>query len=394
MEKKQQVDRIKRLMDQYLGIVHSERNQKNIRLWKDAYNWNRDRWRGGPADNVEVIPYTISLGHSMWSKILNISMSDYNLDPYSHMEMQLGMKIYHFEKFNDNTPVTDELYIWFGPSTELSIFGCEPLIFNNKESWIKGPLIKEYEDADSLLIQPDFYKSGIMPRIHRFYEVMSEVADGKLKVMFPNFARGPFCIATHLRGMEDMLVDLKVEPDFVHRLMRFVTDSHKSWTEERNKFVKEEKFKTCLFNDEVDSPTISPSQYGEFILPYEKELEAHYGGVRYWHSCGNTTPFLSLIRELPIDLFHVGPWTSYKEADDVFEKASSLDICLHPMRDVLEADEEQMNAKLVNIKESCKHKNFAVRADTFMPQGDIHSQIDKINKWAELAYMHLNQNPD
>ena len=381
-------------MDQYLNIVHSERNKKNLELWKDSFNWNRDRWRGGPAKNIGIIPYTISLGHSMWSKLLNISMADYSVDPYAHMEMQLAMKIYHFEKFNDNTPVTDELYIWFGPSTELCVFGCEPLIFDNKESWIKKSIINDYEDADRFLAPPDFYKSGIMPRIHHFYEVMSELAEGKLKVMVPNFARGPFCIATHLRGMENMLVDLKLEPDFVHRLMRFVVDSHKSWTEERNKFLKENKSKTNLFNDEVDSPSIAPSQYEEFILPYEKELDAHYGGVRYWHSCGKTTPFLTLIRELSIDLFHVGPWTSYKDADKVFGTESGLDICLHPMRDVLEASEEQMTAKLIDIKESCRHRNFAVRADTFMPQGDIDSQIAKISKWAEIAYRHLNQNPE
>lgn len=255
----------------------------------------------------------------------------------------------------------------------------------------KKPIINEHEDL-AKLSPPDFYKSRIMPKVHQFYEIMSEVSDGKLKVMFPDLARGPFCIAAHMRGLDRILMDSVLEPEFVHNLMRFVVDAHKSWSEERNKFVGEEKHKCKLFNDEIDCPTISPSIYDELIFPYEKELAEFYGGVSYWHSCGNTTQFLNTIKKLPnLDLFHVGPWTSYKEADEVFKDNTALDICLHPISDVLDASEDKMINKILDITESCKHKNFSIRADTFMPYDEIGTELAKINTWSKIAGEYINK---
>ena len=391
MSRKEQIIRIRGLIDQYLEVLESQRNMQNMKLWKNPYSWNRDMWRGVPVKGSGQIPYTIASDNSLWAKILNISLVDYYNNPYTYMETQLKMKLYHFNHFNDNTPFTDELFIWFGVITELSMFGSEIVYYEHKEAWIKEPIIKEYEDAEKIAI-PNFYKSGLMPKIHQYYEVMSELADGKLKVMFPDFARGPFCIVAHLRGLEKILMDMFLNPDFVHKMMRFLVDANKLWTEERNKFLGVEKHKSKLYNDEIDCPTLSPEVYREMIFPYEKELSEYHGGISYWHSCGNTTKFIETIGMLPnLELLHVGPWTSYKEADIVFGDKTALDICLNPQVDVLEADEVGMAQKLQNIMESCLHNNYTVRADGFMPHGDVESEIVQIKKWAAIAKKYLAQ---
>ena len=52
---------------------------------------------------------------------------------------------------------------------------------------------------------------------------------------------------------------------------------------------------------------LSHEQYEEFILPYEQELCEFHGGIRYWHSCGDTGNMVNSIRKIPqIDLFHIG----------------------------------------------------------------------------------------
>ena len=392
MDRKEQIKRIKALVDQYLEIVNSEKNKKNMKLWENPYNWNRDKWRGiAPSKTRKSIPFIADPDISLWRKVCgNTNLIDFYNDPYVHMEMQLMQKIKHFNMFDDNFVYTDELFVWFGVVTELSLFGSEIIYYEHKEGWVKEPLLKDYEDIERLS-PPDFYKSGVMPKVHEFYEVLGDLAEGKLKVMFPELARGPFCIAAHLRGLENMFCDVKLVPDFAHQLMRFVVDGNKSWTEERNKFLKEEKHKCKLFNDEVDSPSISPAIYDEFILPYEKELSEHYGGISYFHSCGNITPFLPSIKKIPnLDVIHCGPWTSYEEADKIFGNETALEICLHPMKDVLTADEDQMRKKLEDIIGKCKHNNFAVRADTFMPIGELGEQIDNIQKWVKIAKEYLN----
>lgn len=389
MSKTEQVSRIRTLIDQYLEIVDSDKNKENLKLWEDPRNWTKDKWRATPNKSKNFVPFTVSLDNAMWGEVFRIKVDEWYKDPYNFMETQLKLKIYQHEYLNDNTAFTDELHIWLGVVTELSWFGSELLYYDNKEAWIKGPVINEYDDLDRLE-PPDFYKSGLMPIIHRYYEVMNEVADGKLKINFPHIQRGPFCIVAHLRGLDRMLLDLALNPDFVHKAMRFMVDFHMSWTEQRNKFVKEDKRKCILYNDDVSCPNMGPKMYEELVFPYEKELAEHYGGIHYWHSCGNTTPLLPLISKLPaMDIFHSGPWTSYKEADAVFGDRTALEICLNPQKDVLEASIEEMEAKLKDIKESCVHNNYAVRADNFMPFGEFNAQIDQVKRWIGLAQKHL-----
>ncbi|MDF2524366.1 MAG: uroporphyrinogen decarboxylase superfamily, partial [Clostridiales bacterium] len=213
VSRKEQTKRIKDLVDQYLEIVHSDKNKRNMELWKNPYDWNRDKLRAlVPSKKSNAIPFIAEVDISLWRKFSNdTNLKDYYSDPFVNMEFQLQQKINHFKLFDDNFIYTDELYIWFGVVTELSIFGSEVNFYEHKEGWIKEPVLKNIEDIDNLT-PPDFYKSGTMPKIHEFYEVMSELAEGKLKVMFPELARGPFCIAAHLRGLEDMLCDVKLEP--------------------------------------------------------------------------------------------------------------------------------------------------------------------------------------
>ena len=126
----------------------------------------------------------------------------------------------------DNTCYTDELHLWFGVVTELGILGAPLLFYPNKEAWIEKGVIPEPGDLRGLEI-PDFYTAGLMPRIHRFYEVLGEYAEGKLRVMFPEWVRGPFCLASHLRGMESFLMDLLLSPDSARGLMDFIVEAQK-----------------------------------------------------------------------------------------------------------------------------------------------------------------------
>ncbi len=388
---RKRVERIRGLIDQYLEIVHSERNKQNAMLWKDYGRWNRDKPRGyAPSKHDGRLPFVIELDISLWRKLSNdTNLIEYYDDPLTHMEFQLQRGLNHHRLYNDNYVFTDELYIWFGVITELSLFGSEVVWQKHKEGWIKEPIITSYDDLDKLAL-PDFHTSGVMPKIHEFYEVMNEVADGRMKVMFPELARGPFCMAVHMRGISDLFVDVLAEPEWVHRLMRFIVDGEKSWMEARLKFTGEQPEKIKLFNDEIDCPSIGPSIYDELVFPYEKELAETYGGIRYWHSCGNITAFLPAISKLPnLGVVHVGPWTSYEEADRIFGDVTALEICLHPVNDIVMADEAAMRERLEDILQKCPHKNFSVRADALMPQGELEPQLEKIRQWESIAREYL-----
>jgi len=174
-------------------------------------------------------------------------------------------------------------------------------------------------------------------------------------------------------------MDMLEDPKFVHTLMRFITDSEKEWAKERSKFLHSPIEKTFLFNDEVGLPLITPEMYEEFVLPYEIELANFYGGILYWHSCGDTSPGLRM--------FHVGPRTNVLRAAVAFGPDASLDVDLDPFRDVLEADEKKMKSKIKKIIDICTERDvsFCIRADGFQPVHTLKEDLCKIKLWIDLT---------
>lgn len=82
---------------------------------------------------------------------------------------------------------------------------------------------------------------------------------------------GPYTGAWFLRGSTALLTDFVCDPDFVHALMRFVTDAGKV----RLRGAMEAGMNMVTVNDDVahtHGPIMSPRHYREFIAPCHREL--------------------------------------------------------------------------------------------------------------------------
>lgn len=376
------------LIDQMVEVIQSDRNRANGKLWKPMAAWSRDCWRGIAIKNEEgKVPFTVDPEKQLWARVTGFDVSRYFSDADVHLEGQLKMNLHKFNQFKDNTYFTGDISPWFGVITELTMFGPEVVWREDRDPWIAGEPVLENPDKLEQLEMPDFFKSGLMPKVHEFYERIGEQVDGKLNVVFPDWVRGPFCIAAHLRGMQTLLMDMLLNPQWVHKLMRFITDARKEWSTERAKFTGKPLHKGKLYNDEVDSPSISPTLYREFILPYEQELSDFYGGMVYFHSCGNITPFLEDIEKIGrLDMVHVGPWTNIAEAVSKLSPEIALDICLDPAGDIMQASEEEIRAKLTNTIETCRGKvAFSIRADAFEIINSAQADHEKVLQWCKIA---------
>jgi hypothetical protein len=107
----------------------------------------------------------------------------------------------------------------------------------------------------------------------------------------------------------------------------------------------------------------------------------------YWHSCGNTTPLIPMIREIPnIAIFHCGPWTDVAKAAEVFGDIT-LDICVDSL-DVYQANDEAMRAKVTGIVQSCwEHgaHSFLIRPGILNKLGDVEENVASIRQWVKVA---------
>ncbi len=390
------IDSIKRLTGKIEELMCSSRNQRIMKAWKSQNYTAKDHWRGIPLSSttLETIPFTVEPELPMWAKLLQFDVESFYTDPSSYLENTLRMMIYRFEHFEDFTCIEKTIPIWLGTTLESSLLGSRTIFVKGESPWIdREPLIKDYEDLDRLEY-PDFYKSGLMPLVHRMYSEISELVEGNYTVVFPDWARGPFGVAMHIRGLENLLSDMLLNPDFVHKLMRFVTNARKGWIEERATFLGRNVDKGNLYNDEVNCPTVSPEQYEGFVLPYEVELSEFHGGITYWHSCGDTTKLLDSIRRISsIEMFHIGPWTDLRQAKRVFGEDTALEKCLMPTEDIQRVSEKEMEEKLDNIRAVLDGTSYTVRADGLQVINSIDTDVKRVKQWIEVAKKKLFVKP-
>jgi len=383
---------IKKLTEEIEELIESPRNQEILKAWNPQARRTKDRWRGTPflSNKAKTVPFTVEPEIPMWAKILNFNVKEYYTNPRCYFEDNLKIMIHRFEEFQDFTPIEKTIGIWLGATFESSLFGSKTIFVEDEDPWIdREPVIKRYEDLNRLEF-PDFYKSGLMPLAHRMYSEMNELAKGEYAIVFPEWRMGPFGVACALRKMENLLADILLNPEFVHKLMRFITEARREWVKERAKFLGQKVGKGDLDDDEVNSPSLSPAQYEEFILPYEKQLCKFHGGIGYWHSCGDTTELLNSIRKIPkIDMFHIGPWTDLKESKEVFGRNTALEKCLMPTADVQLASESKMEAKLDEIRGILDGTSYTVRADGLQVINSVEEDLMVIKRWVEVARKKL-----
>ena len=382
------LDSIKRLDERIDELIHSQRNKEITNYWEPQLYTAKDHWRGIPkkSTDLNMIPFTVEPEIPLWANIIGFDIIDYYKQPLAYLENTLKMMIYRFEVFQDFTCIEKTIPIWLGPPFESTLLGSEAVYVSGESPWLdREPVIKDYDDLSNIQM-PDFYKTGLMPLAHKMYHEISEMVDGKYTVVFPEWGRGPFGVAFHIRGFNNLLMDMIVNPKFVHQLMALINEARKEWVSDRAQFLGRQVEKGNLYNDEVNCPTLSPNQYEEFVLPYEIELCNFHGGIVYWHSCGDITKLLESIRQIPqIDMLHIGPWTSLLDSERVFGKDTALENCLMPTEDVQMASPKEMEIKLQEIKNIFEGSHYTVRADGLQLINDVNHDVEVINQWIKIA---------
>lgn len=357
---------IPRLLDRVRELADSPANQARYALWQQPIE-PPARGQFGPyfpvfpTPRVDQghIPFTFDLEPALWHKILGVDLGRVYTEPAAYLEFYLRMAIYLFEQFPSDLPITRSIHLDFGSVFLATLFGVEALYAEGEAPWISyDPAWKSEGDLAKARF-PDFRAGGLSPLAHRFYEEICRLAGDDFYVDFPLWRKGPFALLTHVRGYSQLLLDTYDRPAFVHAMMAFVVEAMKRWCIERRAFLGQERFSVIwLGNDEVGTPTVSPAMYEEFILPYEAEIGRFFGGVDYWHSCGNTTALLPHIAHIPgLHMLDVGPWTDLAAAVELYRTTPQPAFCLmrrvNPIENVIMAGPAEMRAPLDEVRRLC-----------------------------------------
>ena len=380
------------LLDRVRTLVESPANQAHYQLWSlDGQPRARQSfgpfyyWFPRPLNPGGRIPYALEIEPALWSHVFALDLRDFFTDPATYLEYWLRIALYRFEHFGSDVPLTKSIDIDFSSVFVPALFGVKVVYAADEAPWIDAaPAWTSVTDFTQARL-PDFYSSGLSPLAHRFYAEIRELTGPDFEVHFVPWRKGPFSLLTHLRGYSQLLYDLHDRPIFVHDMLAFVTGAMKEWYATRKAFTGEEGFGPIMLgNDEVNTPTISPKMFEEFVLPYETELSAYFGGIDYWHSCGNTTLLAPQIARIPnVHMFDVGPWTELGAALRAYARQPQACVMrrINPIENVIMATDDAMRAPLYEVR--------ALSGSSANPIMVLYDGLNSFSDWrADLARIH------
>ncbi|RKX95762.1 MAG: hypothetical protein DRP84_03190 [Spirochaetes bacterium] len=163
---------------------------------------------------------------------------------------------------------------------------------------MEGP-IKSEEDLENYT-PPDPHDP------YRFRTLKRLLNRFKGKKMVGMHMHDAFSYPTYLRGMDNLLMDLVLNPELVKKLVRIAVDHSKELIKEAVKLGAD----LIVFGDDYggnDGPLMSPHHFKEFFLPGMKEvveIAKNEGAYVIKHTDGNINAILEMIISTGIDGIH------------------------------------------------------------------------------------------
>jgi uroporphyrinogen decarboxylase len=204
-------------------------------------------------------------------------------------------------------------WIEMGMAAEPSGFGCKTRFYPNKTPSVHA-LTDSVEDADRIR-PPHPLTDGLMPIILNLYKhVEPRVIEAGhwIKIVA---ARGPLATATHLMGVTNFLLGLKLDPKNTHRVLETTTTTAKNWLEAQADVLK--NIEGIMLLDDIVG-FLSPEDYLEFAHPYLMEIfDAFPNSIKFFHNDMDNPVSYPHLWELSIDIFNFTHLKSMKVVRDL-----------------------------------------------------------------------------
>lgn len=247
---------------------------------------------------MDRLPTTVLIG-PYCSKMTDYSVREILTDARKSAEAHLAF----YDRFQpDSLIVYNDIYL------ELEAVGCELEFPEDDISHPKKTLLQEKSDLAKLKV-PDPKKDGRLPY---FIELCERVSTEVRKTGTMGLGHaGPWNLAVHLRGTEQILFESITDPDFVHELMRFTTEVVRTMGDA----LIDAGFSPSLGEACASCNLISPQTYRDFIKPYHAELREYFRSKKFpmaLHICGYIDPIVQDVMDTGINFISLDSPSSLK----------------------------------------------------------------------------------
>lgn len=239
------------------------------------------------------------------SKHINVSYDKYCSD-YRYL---VKANLICNEKFG-----IDMLNTMSDPLRETYDFGAKVEFPYDSLPSCKEHFIKEVSDISKLKKFNPVNSTRMLDRINAI-ELYKKEAGNHYSIL--GWVEGALAEACDLRGINELMVDIYDEPDFVKELMEICCEQAIICAKEQIKAGAD----FIGIGDAVSS-LLSPITYKELVLPFEQKMiyEIHkMGGKVKLHICGNISKILDDIWKSDADIIDVDWMVDFKTAIEKFK---------------------------------------------------------------------------
>ncbi len=196
-----------------------------------------------------------------------------------------------------------DYWVEFGMASEPSGFGCKVNFYEDRPPTIRH-LIEDCDEIESLddLPVPNPRRDGLMPLAVNYYRRIGKIARDAGDPVRMVSARGPLNIATHMIGVTNFLLAMKIYPESTHKLLRKTATLARHWLEAQAEAVG--GVEGVLLLDDIIG-FLSPEDYEEFVHPYFKEIyDAFSVPVKMLHNDTDNPVSYPRIRDFGVNIFN------------------------------------------------------------------------------------------
>lgn len=389
---------LKKILDEYATLCDSDENKRRLSLWNrvnEGLRWE-NQWHGLPADTYpNTMPVTAECLEKIWENLIGLDMRKYYTEPEYYLEYYLKMKIFKFQTIHDDTPLTMDIPLVLGVTHEAGILGQKVFFKHGEEPTFSR---KSIVDENTLLPTSfDFSNNEYLSMVIPFYKKLCELVGNEYHVIFPQWYRGPQGVALYIRGFQEFSLDLYLNEVFAHRLLRYVTDAAKAFVLWRQDYTGDPICRGDLFNDDI--PLMSPQMYKKHFLEYEREMSELYGGIYYWHSCGDITQHVREIQNLSdIDLMDFGVSMNDKTAGiNNLVWNQTIEFRVHAQNHIQQCSEEESKEYVRSLIRGCRDvglRSYVIRSSGMSVVHGADTDLALLSRWVDLVRGVQNEQKD
>ena len=315
----------------------------------DVMTHRREKWRLHNSMQEKTLPFHIE-DNGAYLRDLSPPLKCED-DKCRHLEGQLVRALVSYEKINDDRIIPDKFVInW---ATESSNY-CDELQFTRSNEGYGGTFgyetNKPVKDIDG-----DFSKlkkrtvTLNKELTHQRYELAQDVFQGLLPVVIGEpgslYSNGITNKAVHLMGMQNLYLQMAMNPEAVHRLLTFLAEDNLAlgqWQEEQGLLILNNDGNqgycsgSSQFTDEIpgreikegetilttdsygyleaqEAAGLSPEMFGEFLMPHFLKLANKFKLMKFG-CCEGVHDFMPHLHKLNgLRKVSVTPWCALEK---------------------------------------------------------------------------------